>query len=281
MSPCKRIDPLADGFERMRILEITFLIDVSDSMNLEGVWTWLGDFVKSFDTERSVKISIIEFSEEPEIKLELGNYSFENVEKVINPLQGRKSKPPGSNLNKAMKAARQQLKSGGLDKADRTIIVITDGWSSDLNTPLYHSELAAKDGVSVFAVGFGPVIMREYLYILTQGRSENVLEVKTVIDLYPKSGQFQKKVCDSSSDEMMNTAQLWTAQRFDIPNEKIAFMGQNLDNKGQLNPTGVKQLADAFDQWYRTEAEFDFGINSFERGLNFTLPADFYDILDY
>ena len=80
---------------------------------------------------------------------------------------------------------------------------------------------------------------------------------------------------------MMNTAQLWTAQRFDIPNEKIAFMGQNLDNKGQLNPTGVKQLADAFDQWYRTEAEFDFGINSFERGLNFTLPADFYDILDY
>ena len=144
MSPCKRIDPLADGFERMRILEIAFLIDVSDSMNLEGVWTWLGDFVKSFDTERSVKISIIEFSEEPEIKLELGNYSFENVEKVINPLQGRKSKPPGSNLNKAMKAARQQLKSGGLDKADRTIIVITDGWSSDLNTPLYHSELAAK-----------------------------------------------------------------------------------------------------------------------------------------
>ena len=52
---CKRADPLQQGFEKMRILEMVFLLDYSNSVKDEAVGKlnqWLREFVGAFDTTR-------------------------------------------------------------------------------------------------------------------------------------------------------------------------------------------------------------------------------------
>ena len=51
-----------------------------------------------------------------------------------------------SSLNFALKTARKEFKHNGLPEADKAIVLVTDGWSTDTNTPYYHSNLAAREG---------------------------------------------------------------------------------------------------------------------------------------
>ena len=137
------------GFEKLRILELVIIIDVSGSMTDRGLlhmWSWLSEFIGSFETQRSVKIAIILFAADIDLEMSLNHYSSDQINKKIMELKARRKtySQNGSSLNIALKTARQELKTGGMEKADRVILVITDGWSTEDKTPLFHSQLAAK-----------------------------------------------------------------------------------------------------------------------------------------
>jgi len=149
MDLCNRVNPLLGGYEKLRILEIAFIIDISGSIkdnSLQNLWSWVNDFIDSFDTARSVKIAMILFADGIGLELSLGNYSkyFIN-QKILELKTERKSySQHATSLNLAMKLARQELKTGGMERSDRVIVAITDGWSTEDHTPLYHSQFAAK-----------------------------------------------------------------------------------------------------------------------------------------
>ena len=52
-----------------------------------------------------------------------------------------------------------------------------------------------SEGIDVFSLGFGTALMTEYLYILTQGKKENVYEATNGNGLYKISSTLQRSVC--------------------------------------------------------------------------------------
>jgi len=50
------------------------------------------------------------------------------------------------------------------------------------------------EGIDVFAIGYGPVIMKEYLYIICQGKESNVYQAANANALYTLSHTIQKSV---------------------------------------------------------------------------------------
>merc|ERR1712233_34215 len=170
---CDRMKPMT-GLEKMRKLELVVMVDMSASVSSDSVnqiWNWLKEVVAAFETEKSVKIALVHFGEKVDVAMGLNHYSTDKLVKSISVLEKRKKSygMRASALNFALKTARKQLMTGDRERADRTILVISDGFSTEENTPFYHAELAAKEGIDVFAIGFGPVILKEYLFILCQG----------------------------------------------------------------------------------------------------------------
>lgn len=77
----------------------------------------------------------------------------------------------------------------------------------------------------------------------------------------------------------MNSQQMWLTQRKNIPNERINKIATTYDNDGDIDQRQANIMTTDFDKWYKESAQFDFGMAVFGRGLNFTLPDDFYDDL--
>ena len=114
-----------------------------------------------------------------------------------------------SSLNFALKTARKEFKHNGMPEADKAIVLITDGWSTDTNTPYYHSHLAVREGewfkvnslflnlktgIDIFTVGFGPVLNKEYLYTTTMGKEENIHAAADLTGLHTASLMLQEQV---------------------------------------------------------------------------------------
>ena len=76
----------------------------------------------------------------------------------------------------------------------------------------------------------------------------------------------------------MNTQSMWTAQRDPIPSGFISKLSARYDRDRTIDRKRVAFMKNQFKKWYDNEAEFQIGIETFGRALNFTLSDDYDDL---
>ena len=212
------------------LLEVIFLVDISSSIapkvanGMGGLWTWLNSFTKRFDFKRQSKMALITFNKDTSVEVSLqielhmcimlclqaslGHYNQNEIDQImLNTLSDIKPIDESS-LNFALKTARKEFKHNGMPEADKAIVLVTDGWSTDTNTPYYHSSLAVREGsipifrqdwkqflgIDIYTVGFGPVLNKEYLYTTTMGKEENIHAAADLTGLHTTSLMLQEQV---------------------------------------------------------------------------------------
>ena len=209
------------------VLEIVFLVDISSSIapkvqnGMGGLWKWLNGFTHRFNFSRQAKMALITYNSDATVEVvflskvlsitnfqaSLGHYSPQKIDEIMTGVIKSIKPVEESSLNFALKTARKEFKHNGMPEADKAIVLVTDGWSTDTNTPYYHSNLAVREGkfnfqakifidigIDIFTVGFGPVLNKEYLYTTTMGKEENIHAAADITDLHSSSLMLQEQV---------------------------------------------------------------------------------------
>ena len=80
------------------------------------------------------------------LQASLGHYNQNEIDEIMMNTLSDIKPIDESSLNFALKTARKEFKHNGLPEADKAVVLVTDGWSTDTNTPYYHSNLAVREG---------------------------------------------------------------------------------------------------------------------------------------
>lgn len=256
------------------LLEVIFLVDISSSIapkvanGMGGLWTWLNSFTKRFDFKRQSKMALITFNKDTSVEASLGHYNQNEIDQImLNTLSDIKPIDESS-LNFALKTARKEFKHNGMPEADKAIVLVTDGWSTDTNTPYYHSSLAVREGIDIYTVGFGPVLNKEYLYTTTMGKEENIHAAADLTGLHTTSLMLQEQICNVDMTDVMYNQAIWQRQRYDVNPQLYSAMGGRYDKSQTIDLNRVKSLELDFDSWFVDEAEY--GIQADMRRMNIT-----------
>jgi len=240
-----------------------------------GLWKWVRALMKGFDFQSGVKMSLATFSSTGEVYSRLGSYSQGQVDNALNGLIGNLQATAESNLNHGLKTARKEFRSYGSGDSDKAIILITDGWSTSDNTPFYHANLAVKEGIDIYTIGFGPVLNNEYLHITSMGKVENTLFAQDIQDMWDQIVNVQEKVCGTDSNDVLYNQQVWQDIRYDIDSSTYSAMGNRYDVTQTIDLKRVMDMGFAFENWMAKESVYGLVTDLTRMNLNDTVAFDF------
>ncbi|XP_014381510.1 collagen alpha-6(VI) chain-like isoform X1 [Alligator sinensis] len=193
---CDKSRPVCEN----QAADVVFLIDGSESIsskNFSTMKSFMKEIVSRFHiAENKARVGVVQYSEDPQKEFYLNEfYSETAIKEQIDSIRQFKS---STFTGKGLRFVKRLFEpaNGGRKNQNipQTLIVITDGYSSD---PVSEAALALRnDGIYVFAVGIGILRATELLQIA--GNVQRVFLVENFARLERIERTIVKEVCDSS-----------------------------------------------------------------------------------
>lgn len=116
-------------------------------------------------SEDKTRIGIIRYSTDAQLLISLNQ--FNSKETLVHAIFGIEFQTGITNANLAVQRARLEFLSNGRESANKVLIIVSDGPSSNPFATISQANLAKSEGVEIFSVGVGS--------------SLNVIELNSVV----------------------------------------------------------------------------------------------------
>lgn len=171
--------PCELGDERV---DISLVMDVSGSLNEApdkqiSVYEFLHNFVRLFDTAARVRVSLVTFSHFHQVDISpvqhMTSAGFTSVVFNINWI--------GETTAAASAIAAAHATMDTTDNVNDVMVIMTDGWDSDMLSVTDNINAVGADGITTLVVGFGAGgFYNEWsLLDMAQGNANNMFIAKT------------------------------------------------------------------------------------------------------
>ncbi|XP_046581537.1 cartilage matrix protein-like [Haliotis rubra] len=168
----------------VKVADVVFVLDSSVSLRETDYDAQL-DFVQKLVVTfavgpQNIRVGMMTFGTDMRLDFNLKEHQTKEGLKAAISRVSYLGERQGTNTGEALQYARSKMfekENGGRDNAAKVIILITDGYSHNLDKTLWEASMAHSDGIEVFAIGVGGMDDRELRGVGSEPKDKHVFRV--------------------------------------------------------------------------------------------------------